>query len=264
MIKNHVTGSAILESSALASEQTSTTATFLMPDSKCVIPLESNPEIFNSLAHKIGLSPVLEFNDVFSITDPQLLAFLPQPVMALVMLFPLTESYEQYRKQEDAKGGHDSSKVIWFKQTIRNGCGLYALLHAMANLPREFIIEDSMVNKLLLSQLSSESSVEEKAKLVESLEQNIQLDDNYGNQGQTTAPDATESVEFHFITYVKGSDGHLYELDGRRTGPVDLGECDETHILSDPKLVEKIQFYMNNTDEAQRNHFALMALGACM
>ncbi|KAM9890046.1 hypothetical protein OXX69_012688, partial [Metschnikowia pulcherrima] len=72
-----------------------------MPDSKRVIPLESNPEIFNELAHKIGLSPVISFHDVYSITDPDLLAFLPQPVFGIMMLFPITESYEQYRKEQD-------------------------------------------------------------------------------------------------------------------------------------------------------------------
>lgn len=235
-----------------------------MPDSKRVIPLESNPEIFNSLAHKIGLSPVLQFHDVYSITEPELLAFLPQPVMALVMLFPLTSSYEEYRKLEDAKAKNDSNGAVWFKQTIGNGCGLYALLHVLANLPRDFIIENLMLNKLLLLQLSLLLLTEEITKLVETLEQNIQLDENYGSQGQTEAPDANDSIEYHFITYVKGSDGHLYELDGRRTGPVDLGESNESHILDDSKLVNKIQFYMDNTDEVQRNNFALMAVAPSM
>lgn len=232
-----------------------------MPDSKRVIPLESNPNIFNSLAHKIGLSPVLSFHDVYSITDPDLLAFLPQPVMALIMLFPITESYEAHRKQQDGAMANDSKNVTWFKQTIGNGCGLYALLHILANLPRDFIVQNLMINNLLLLQLSLDLSVDDTAKLVESLENNIQLDSNYGSQGQTEAPAASASIEYHFITYIKGSDGHLYELDGRRTGPVDLGSSSsDNHILNDEKLVHKIQFYMNSTDESQRNNFALMAV----
>ncbi|KAM9927580.1 hypothetical protein OXX80_010244 [Metschnikowia pulcherrima] len=232
-----------------------------MPDSKRVIPLESNPEIFNELAHKIGLSPVISFHDVYSITDPDLLAFLPQPVFGIMMLFPITESYERYRKEQDVKNTNDSKQVTWFKQTIGNGCGLYALLHLVSNLPQDFIMQDSALNKLVLSQIGPDTTVEEAAALVESLEQSIQLDSNYGNQGQTEAPPATDSVEYHFIAYVKGRDNHLYELDGRRSGPVDLGESVEgAHILDDAKLVEKIQFYMDSTDESQRNNFALMAI----
>ena len=72
-----------------------------MVDSKRVIPLESNPSIFNSLSKKLGLSPVLQFHDVYSLTDSELLAFLPQPVYAIILLFPLTKNYEQYRKSSD-------------------------------------------------------------------------------------------------------------------------------------------------------------------
>lgn len=233
-----------------------------MTDSKRVIPLESNPEVFNSLAHKIGLSPVLLFHDVFSITEPDLLAFLPQPVMALIMLFPITTKYEEYRKNQDNAQKNDSKNVIWFKQTIGNGCGLYALLHILANLPRDFIIENLMLNKLLLEQIDTKLSTEDKTRLVELLEQNIQLDSNYGSQGQSEAPKAEDPVEFHFITYVKGSDNHIYELDGRRTGPVDLGDGSESeNILENGKVAEKVQFYMKNTDEGHENNFALMSVG---
>lgn len=235
-----------------------------MPESKRVIPLESNPEIFNALGHKIGLSPVLLFQDVYSITDPDLLAFLPQPVMALVMLFPITKQYEEYRKDEDAKNGNSRDGALWFRQTIGNGCGLYALLHVLANLPREFIVKDLVVNNVLLLQLDGASDAE-IAQLVELLEQNIQLDSNYGTQGQTEAPPAENSIETHFITYVKGSDDHVYELDGRRTGPVDLGlSSGSKHLLDEKKVVDKIQFYMENTDESQKNNFALMAVAPAL
>src|SRR5690606_2248087 len=40
-------------------------------------------------------------------------------------------------------------------------------------------------------------------------------------QGDTVAPDANEDVELHYVCFVKSSkDGHLYELDGARNGPV--------------------------------------------
>lgn len=231
-----------------------------MPDSKRVIPIESNPEIFNSLAHNLGLSPILAFQDVYSLTDPDLLAFLPRPAMAVTMLFPITDTYEQYRKHEDLIHQNDRNGSFWFKQTIGNGCGFYAILHILANLPRDLIIENLILNKLLLLQISENMEEKDITMLVELLEQNIELDSNYGNHGQTEAPSPEEQVELHFISFVKSKDGHLYELDGRRTGPVDLGPCEEADILNDQKLLDKIQFYMNNTEESQRNNFALMAL----
>lgn len=231
-----------------------------MPDSKKVIPIESNPEIFNSLAHNLGLSPVLAFQDVYSLTDLDLLAFLPRPAMGVTMLFPITEKYEKYRKNEDLIHENNSKGCLWFKQTVGNGCGFYAILHILANLPREFIIENLILNKLLLLQISETSLKDEITLLVELLEQNVELDLNYGNQGQTEAPSAEEKVEFHFISFVKGKDGNLYELDGRRTGPVDLGPCENSDLINENKLLEKIQFYIESTEEGQRNNFALMAL----
>lgn len=233
--------------------------------SRSVIPLESNPEIFNALAEKLGLSPILGFHDVYSISDPDLMAFLSQPVYGVIMLFPITEGYENHRKETDRLSNpYDSSKlndVKWFKQTIGNGCGLYALLHMLLNLPDDFILENLVLKRFILSKLNPSISIEETSSLVEALEQSIQLDENYGSKGQTEAPDAAVQITLHFITFIKGKDNHLYELDGRRSGPVDLGESvDDDHILRDSKLIEKIKFYMDTTDEENRNNFALMSI----
>lgn len=234
---------------------------------RSVIPLESNPEIFNALSAKLGLSPVLQFHDVYSITDADMLAFLPQPIYAVIMLFPITQGYESHRHQQDVGKSevyHNESfdKIKWFKQTIGNACGLYALLHILSNLPSDFIIKNLILNETFLNQLKSSLTTEEISKLVDNLEQNIQLDSNYGNQGQTEAPEAGSDVNLHFITFVKGKDNHLYELDGRRKGPVDLGESvQDSNILNDQKLIDEVQFFMNNTDEENRNNFALMAIG---
>ncbi|KFY94614.1 hypothetical protein V500_03123 [Pseudogymnoascus sp. VKM F-4518 (FW-2643)] len=40
--------------------------------------LESNPEVMTSLLHNPGLSPTLSLHDVYSLTDPALLSFVPQ------------------------------------------------------------------------------------------------------------------------------------------------------------------------------------------
>lgn len=226
-----------------------------------VVPLESNPEVFSELAHTIGLSPVLGFHDVYSLTDPELLAFLPQPVLAIVLLFPISTGYEADRKVVPGPHPVNDNTIKWFKQTIKNGCGLYALLHALANLSPDFIVEDLVLNKLLLSRLTKNLSQSETSSLVEQLEQSIELDANYGLKGQTDAPEADDDVQFHFVTYVKGTDGHIYELDGRRDGPVDLGDTvDGASLLSDSKVSDRVNFYINHTDESKKDKFAVMAI----
>lgn len=91
-----------------------------------------------SLVHKLGLSPSLAFHDVYSLDDPSLLAFVPRPVHALLLVFPVSQTYEKAREEEDASlpdysGSGSAEEVIWFKQTIRNACGMMGLLHSVCN-----------------------------------------------------------------------------------------------------------------------------------
>lgn len=106
---------------------------------KHYIPLESNPELFTQLAHRLGLSPSLAFHDVLSIDDPDLLAFIPRPALALILVFPTSDVYEAQKAKEEGSrgeydgGGEDGEHVLWFRQTINNACGLYSILHAVSN-----------------------------------------------------------------------------------------------------------------------------------
>lgn len=106
--------------------------------SPAFIPLEANPELMTTLLHKLGLSKALQVHDVYSITDAELLAFIPRPALALLLVFPVSPAYESQRLAEDAPLPNYSGKgaeepVVWFKQTIRNACGLMGLLHAASN-----------------------------------------------------------------------------------------------------------------------------------
>lgn len=56
--------------------------------------------------------------------------------------------------------------------------------------------------------------------------------------GDTTAPDAeaADNLGQHFVAFVK-ADGHLWELEGTRKGPLDRGSLEESDdALSDRAL----------------------------
>lgn len=69
--------------------------------------------------------------------EPDLLSFLPQPVIALLLLFPITENYERHRSLEaevlKRKEQEISANVFFIHQTISNACGTIGLLHSLAN-----------------------------------------------------------------------------------------------------------------------------------
>lgn len=63
------------------------------------VPLESNPEILSDLADKLGVSAdAAVFSDVFGL-DEEMLAMIPQPVQAVIMCYPITDSTEAAAKQ---------------------------------------------------------------------------------------------------------------------------------------------------------------------
>ena len=99
---------------------------------------ENNPEVMSSLLHTLGLSKSLEFSDVYSIDEPDLLAIVPRPSYALLLVFPVNDTYEKFRIQEDHdtqpyEGHGENEEVVWYKQTIRNACGLIGILHGASN-----------------------------------------------------------------------------------------------------------------------------------
>lgn len=81
--------------------------------------------MFTKLAQSIGLSESLAFEDIWGL-DSDSIALLSRPVLAVVLVFPTDQSYEQNvaASNIDERSTTDDN-VIWFKQTIHNACGLY-------------------------------------------------------------------------------------------------------------------------------------------
>lgn len=61
----------------------------------------------------------------FTNTSPQMLAMVPQPVKAVILLFPLKDDFKKKRdaryaqKLQEVGEGHIDPTVIWIKQTVR-------------------------------------------------------------------------------------------------------------------------------------------------
>ncbi|KAI0343185.1 peptidase C12 ubiquitin carboxyl-terminal hydrolase 1 [Trametopsis cervina] len=205
------------------------------------VPLESNPDVMNSWSSKAGLvTSQDQFTDVYGF-DPELLAMVPQPVKAVVLLFPIGEEYEKKRKEEDAKIAKEGQfpldpTILWIKQTIGNACGTMGLIHALANSNVTFEPE-SPLSKFI--ELCMDKTPEERAKLLETTPLFADIHAEAAAGGQTAAPSANDRVDLHFTCFVQApspparEDGieadeehhRLIELDGRRGGPVDRGVC---------------------------------------
>ncbi|TQV99452.1 hypothetical protein V2A60_004925 [Cordyceps javanica] len=234
---------------------------------KTVIPLENNPEVFTSLLHDLGLSTELGFYDVYSIDDASLLAMIPRPTHALIFITP-AKMYYASRKEDGIpcdmaledmtynKTGDDP--ILWFRQTIGNACGLYALIHSVANgQGKQYVQRDSLLDRLFTE--AKPLQPEQRAKVLYDSEELERAHMRAALKGDSVPPPAENHPALHFIAYVKGQDGHLWELEGATDGPVDRGLLPpEDDVLSPRALELGIRRFLNHAEG--NPNFSIVAL----
>ena len=204
---------------------------------------ENNPSVMNPLAHHLGLSQSLSFHDVLSFTDPDLLAFIPRPVHALLFLFYTTPHSQAQFATENAKatqyaGSGPDEPVLWYHQTITHACGLIGLLHCVTNGAPKNLIEPGSILSNFIAQ-ATPLDPKARAQLIYDSAELEAAHFEAAKQGDSIAPDVHngEDVEGAFVAFVK-EDGKLWELEGRRKGPVERGMLGEDEDLLSPKAIE--------------------------
>lgn len=238
--------------------------------SKQFVPLECNPDVFNELMYSLGVSKTLSFHDVFSI-DPDMLGMIPRPVLSVVMAFPVSPQYEEYRLAQDKDiaddyyntiSGSSDEEAIWIKQTIGNACGTMALLHTLVNnVPADLIEKDSPLDKMIkeLDKLNAADRI----KYLENCAELEKFHTTVANKGSTQAPEANAEVEHHYVCLTKAKKANsLYELDGRRKGPIKLGSLEESDDLLCETSLEKVKEFL--TREGESGQFSIIALGPAL
>jgi len=234
------------------------------------IPLESNPEVLNSWANAAGLVQTqAQFEDVYGL-DSDLLGMVSQPVKAVILLFPISETLETKRKEEDIQFAKQKQSdidptVVWIKQTISNAFGTIGLLHALLNSNVTFVPESP------LAKFQTEcqgKTPQERAKILETTPLFADIHAQAASSGQSPVPQNLDT-ELHFTCFIQAPNAEaretqtpatsmrLIELDGRRAGPVDRGECTGKNLLLDvAKIVRDVYVAQSSS-----MHFSMMSLG---
>jgi ubiquitin carboxyl-terminal hydrolase L3 len=69
--------------------------------------------------------------------------------------------------------------------------------------------------------------------------------------GDTAAPNANDNVDLHYVCFVKSENNHLWEMDGRRKGPLDRGQLSpDEDVLSDKALELGVRSFLRREAEA--------------
>ncbi|KAK5107616.1 hypothetical protein LTR62_000951 [Meristemomyces frigidus] len=223
---------------------------------KHFVPLENNPELMTTLLHTLGLSSSLHFHDVYSISDPDLLAFVPRPAYALLLVFPVSQAYQTHRNEEDKgkqeyEGHGEEEDVVWYKQTIGNACGLIGLLHAVSNgTARNRITAGSDLDTFVKTAVVLKPA--DRAILVEETPALAKAHADAASKGDTPAPQATDLIDLHYVCFVKDAKrGHLWEMDGMRKGPLDRGSLEEEEdVLSERGLDLGVRAFLKREESS--------------
>lgn len=228
------------------------------------LPLEADPELMSRYLHQLGADSAhaFAFHDVYGV-DAEMLGLVPSPVLAVLLLFPISPASEAFKREEDAritlKG--DAAQVVsdnlyYMKQTVGNACGTVGLTHAALNCRDALKLTDNSFFAKFLAQ-TRDMTADERAEALGS-ETHAEIREEHEAIASAGVTDAAEAIDtnLHFISFV-GIDGCLYELDGRKSGPVNHGPTTPETLLQDAAKV--IQLFMaRDPDDV---HFNIVALG---
>jgi ubiquitin carboxyl-terminal hydrolase L3 len=203
--------------------------------------------------------------------DAELLGMVPQPALAALLLFPITEATEALRAEEAAAEGNgggaaaaaEAAGVFYMRQTIGNACGTIGLLHALGNAAAPaggpLPLAPGSFLEAFLAATAGMSPAARGAHLEAPPPGAPEIDgihDAAARQGATDAPDAATDTNLHFIAFVQRG-GRLWELDGRKAAPVDHGPSGPATLLADTAGVVRRRFVERGGGSVE---FSLIAL----
>lgn len=111
------------------------------------------------------------------------------------------------------------------------------------------IEKDSDLAKLLASAIPLKPA--ERADLLYESQALESAHQDAASTGDTAAPSADDKVDLHFVCFVKDANNHLWELDGRRKGPLDRGELPKgDDVLSEKALETGVRSFLKRETAA--------------
>nr|CAD7596542.1 unnamed protein product [Timema genevievae] len=230
--------------------------------------------------HNLGVPAKWQLVDVYGL-DPDILAVVPRPVLAVLLLFPWSGKFTDFnatKEDETEKDQTVSDKVYFLKQVISNACGTIALIHSVANNTDEIQLGDGHLKQFiddtiqmnpdergeyLLSKaggiITAHKEVALEGQTEEVVLRVMSSDRMKPRSADWAAPDENEPVFFHFVAFVE-KEGNLYELDGRKSSPINHGSTSPDTLLED--AAEVCKKYIEHDPENLR--FTVVALTAAV
>nr|CAG4646438.1 EOG090X0A33 [Macrothrix elegans] len=214
--------------------------------------IESDPGVFSELIRDFGVQGV-QVEELWSL-DPEQFENL-KPIHGLIFLF-------KWVPNEEVTGTvvQDSrlDKIFFAKQVINNACATQAIISILLNSKHPDIKLGSTLSEFKEFTQTFDGNM--KGLALSNSDTIRGVHNSFARQTLfefDSKASAKDEDTYHFVGYVP-IDGRLYELDGLKEGPIDLGavaaEADWIDVVR-PIIEKRIQRYSEG-----EIHFNLMAI----
>ncbi|VDM97195.1 unnamed protein product [Thelazia callipaeda] len=186
-------------------------------DNWCLI--ESDPGVFSELIRGFGVSGV-QVEELYSLDDELFNEI--KPVYGLIFLF-------KWRMGEDPVGTYvfDNSRVFFAQQVIQNACATIAIINLLLNMKSESGVVLGSVLEDFKSFTQGFDPINRGLCLGNS-DPIRKVHNSFARQHlfELDIKGPEKEDNYHFVAYLP-IDDHIYELDGLRDAPLDLGVIKE-------------------------------------
>ncbi|NWU80627.1 UCHL5 hydrolase, partial [Onychorhynchus coronatus] len=203
--------------------------------------MESDPGVFTELIKGFGCRGA-QVEEIWSL-EPENFEKL-KPVHGLIFLF-------KWQPGEEPAGSvvQDSrlDTIFFAKQVINNACATQAIISVLLNCAHQDIHLGETLSEF--KEFSQSFDAAMKGLALSNSEVIRQVHNSFARQQMfefDAKSSAKEEDAFHFVSYVPVN-GRLYELDGLREGPIDLGACNQDDWISAvrPVIEKRIQKFFS-------------------
>jgi len=217
--------------------------------------IESDPGVFTELMREFGVKG-LQAEELWSL-EPESFERL-MPIHGLIFLFKWGGEMPGAGATGNLVQDDRLDKIFFARQVIQNACATQALISVLMNCSHEKMELGSVLKDF--KEFTSSFDPNMKGLALSNSDTIRSVHNSFARQAvfefDQKSADKDEDV-FHFVSYIP-IDGRLYELDGLKEGPLDLGPIpagkDWTEVVR-PILTDRIAKYAEG-----EIHFNLLAI----
>eukprot|EP00188_Purpureofilum_apyrenoidigerum_P002099 Plantae.Rhodophyta-Purpureofilum_apyrenoidigerum.ctg22511.p1 GENE.Plantae.Rhodophyta-Purpureofilum_apyrenoidigerum.ctg22511~~Plantae.Rhodophyta-Purpureofilum_apyrenoidigerum.ctg22511.p1 ORF type:complete len:331 (-),score=98.49 Plantae.Rhodophyta-Purpureofilum_apyrenoidigerum.ctg22511:192-1184(-) len=214
--------------------------------------IESDPGVFTELLREVGVKDV-QVEELFSLGIDSLRAL--GDVFGIIFLFKWkVPDTEKDMMDVEASAEIDRPPIFFANQVINNACATQAILSIVLNSPGLDIGEELREFK----NATVDFDPVMKGLAISNLEKVRSAHNSFAPSQQFVVEEKSAEKDddvYHFVSYIPW-DGHVYELDGTKPGPIERG------ATNDNWLEACIPIIRNRMDEYSSSEirFNLMAV----